>query len=79
MLLRLWAASCWWLQEAGKAKGRQNLMMCIGDSKMKKLFWGTLLLTLISVVTIPTMARADVNVRIALPPPIVFEIGRAHV
>jgi hypothetical protein len=39
---------------------------------MKKLFFGTLLLALVIVGPIPTMARADVNVRIALPPPIVF-------
>jgi hypothetical protein len=39
---------------------------------MKKLFFGTLLLALVFVVPIPTMARADVNVSIALPPPIVF-------
>ena len=42
-----------------------------GD-KMKKLFFGTLLLALVIAVSIPTMVRADVNVRIALPPPIVF-------
>jgi len=39
---------------------------------MKKLFFGTLLLALVIAVPIPTMARIDVNVRIALPPPIVF-------
>ena len=39
---------------------------------MKKLFFGTLLLALVIAVPIPTMARVDVNVSIALPPPIVF-------
>jgi len=41
---------------------------------MKKLFFGTLLLALVIVVSIPTMAKAgvDVNVSIGLPPPIVF-------
>ena len=39
---------------------------------MKKLFFGTILLALVIVVPIPTMARADVNVSIILPPPIVF-------
>jgi hypothetical protein len=39
---------------------------------MKKLFFGTFLLALVIVVPIPMMARADINVRIALPPPIVF-------
>jgi hypothetical protein len=46
--------------------------MYIRGNKMKRLFFGTLLLTLVGVVSIPTMARADVNVYIALPPPIVF-------
>jgi hypothetical protein len=45
--------------------------MYIGGKKMKKLFFGTLLLALVAVVSIPTMARADVNVSIGLPP-IVF-------
>ena len=39
---------------------------------MKKLFLGTLLLAVIIVSSIPTMVKADVNVSIALPPPIVF-------
>jgi hypothetical protein len=47
-------------------------MMCIRGKKMKKLFLGTLLVALVIVVPFPTMARADVNVSIALPPPIVF-------
>ena len=51
---------------------RGKTVMCIGDNKMKKLFFGTLLLALVIVVPIPTMVRADVNVSIALPPPIVF-------
>ena len=46
--------------------------MCIRGNEMKKLFFGTLLLALVLVFPIPTMARADVNVRIALPPLIVF-------
>jgi hypothetical protein len=46
--------------------------MCIGDNKMKKLFFGTILLALVIAVPLPTMVRADVNVVIALPPPIVF-------
>ena len=39
---------------------------------MKKLLFGTMLLALVFVVPIPTMARVDVNVSIALPPLIVF-------
>ena len=39
---------------------------------MKKLFFETMLLALVIAIPIPTMARADVNVVIALPPPIVF-------
>lgn len=38
---------------------------------MKKLFLGTVLLTLIMLIPIPTMARVSVNVGISLPP-IVF-------
>ena len=38
---------------------------------MKKLFWGTMLLTFIMLIPIPTMARVNVNVGISLPP-IVF-------
>ena len=47
-------------------------VMCIGGNKMKKLFFGTLLLALVIVVPIPTMARVDINVSIGLPPPVVF-------
>jgi len=47
-------------------------VMCIGGNKMKKLFFGTLLLALVMVVPIPTMAGVNVNVSIGLPPPIVF-------
>jgi len=47
-------------------------MMCLGGNKMKKLFFGTLLLALVIIVPIPTMARVDINVSIGLPPPIVF-------
>ena len=43
-----------------------------GNYKMKKLLFGTLLLTLVIVAPIPTMARVDVDVNISLPPPIVF-------
>jgi len=39
---------------------------------MKKLFFGTLLLALVIAVPIPTMAQVGINVRIGLPPPIVF-------
>ena len=39
---------------------------------MKKLLFGTMLLALVIVVPIPTMAAVDINVDIALPPPIVF-------
>jgi hypothetical protein len=39
---------------------------------MKKLFFGTILLALIIVFPIPMMANAEVDVRIVLPPPIVF-------
>jgi hypothetical protein len=44
----------------------------MGGNKMKKLFFGTVLLALVIVVPIPTMAGVAVNVRISLPPPIVF-------
>ena len=37
-------------------------VMCIGGNKMKKLFFGTLLLALVIVVPIPTMAGVDVGV-----------------
>src|SRR4030042_2998758 len=49
-----------------------KIVMCIGGNKMKKLFFVTLLLALVIVVPIPTMARVDVGVSIALPRPIVF-------
>jgi hypothetical protein len=39
---------------------------------MKKLFLGTLLLVLVIGVSISPMARAEINVSIVLPPPIVF-------
>ena len=39
---------------------------------MKKLFVGILLLALVIGVSIPAMARAEVNVSIVQPPPIVF-------
>jgi len=43
-----------------------------GGYKMKKLFFGTILLALVLVFPIPTMARVDVSINISLPPPIVF-------
>ena len=43
-----------------------------GGNKMKKLLFGTMLFGLVSVVPIPTMAAVDINVNIALPPPIAF-------
>jgi hypothetical protein len=46
--------------------------MCKGGNKMKKLFFGALLLTLIIAVSIPVMSRAEINISISLPPPIVF-------
>ena len=50
-------------------------IMCKGDNKMKKLFFGTLLLALVIAVPIPTMARISIgiNIGIPLPPLIVFE------
>jgi hypothetical protein len=39
---------------------------------MKKLFLGTILLALATVVPIPTMAAININIGIPLPPPIVF-------
>jgi len=39
---------------------------------MKKLFWGTMLLTLALAAPRPAPAGVDVNVGIALPPPIFF-------
>ena len=39
---------------------------------MKKPLFGTLLLALVIFVPILTMAAVDINVNIALPPPIVF-------
>ena len=50
---------------------RDKTLKCIGDNKMKKLLFGTLLLALVIVLPIPTMARVDVSVSISLPP-IVF-------
>ena len=39
---------------------------------MKKVFLGIILLALVLIFPVPTMARADVNVHISLPPLIVF-------
>ena len=41
-------------------------------TKLKKLFFGTMLLALVTVVSVPTMAEVAINVNIPLPPPIVF-------
>ena len=54
-------------------KGRRAEQACaVGGNKMKKLFFGTLLLALAMVVPVPTMARVDIGISIGLPPPIVF-------
>jgi hypothetical protein len=50
-----------------------KIVMCIGGNKMKKLFFGILLLALAIVVPIPTMAGVNIGIGISLPPPIVFE------
>lgn len=39
---------------------------------MKKLFWSAFFLTMILAVPLPTRAGVEVNVSIALPPPILF-------
>ncbi len=39
---------------------------------MKRLFWGTILLALVSALPNPAMARVDIGISISLPPPIVF-------
>ena len=39
---------------------------------MKKLLFGTIGLMLVLIFPAPTMARVDIGIRIALPPPIVF-------
>lgn len=39
---------------------------------MKKLLFGTMLLTLVIVDPIPTMAQVDIRISFPLPPPIVF-------
>jgi hypothetical protein len=46
--------------------------MCIRGNKMKKVFFRILFLALVIVVSIPTMAKADVSVSISLPPLIEF-------
>jgi hypothetical protein len=40
---------------------------------MKKVLFGTLLLALVVVVSIPAMAQVGISVNIGLPPPIAFE------
>jgi hypothetical protein len=51
---------------------RTDMLYLKGGNRMKKLFWGVLLLALVVAVPIPTMARVDINIGIALPPPVVF-------
>jgi len=40
---------------------------------MKKFFCGIILLTLATVIPAPTMAGVNINIGIALPPPVVFQ------
>jgi hypothetical protein len=49
-----------------------NRVIRKGGIKMKKLLIGPVLIALLSVVSFPAMARADVNVSLGLPPLIVF-------
>jgi hypothetical protein len=44
-----------------------------GGNKMKRLFFGTISLALVSAFPVVTMAGTDINAGISLPPPIVFE------
>ncbi|MBM4341126.1 MAG: hypothetical protein FJ110_16470 [Deltaproteobacteria bacterium] len=39
---------------------------------MKRLLWGTMVLTIVIVFSIPTMAAIDIRIGIPLPPPIIF-------
>ena len=39
---------------------------------MKRLLFGTMLMGLVTIVSVPTMAEVAINVNIPLPPPIVF-------
>ena len=41
---------------------------------MKKLLFGTILLTLVIIVPIPMMAAVDISIGISLPPPIEFAV-----
>jgi hypothetical protein len=43
-----------------------------GDYKMKKLLFGTILLALVQVFSVPAMAGVDVGISVSLPPLIVF-------
>jgi hypothetical protein len=43
-----------------------------GGYKMKRLFFGTILLALVFVLPTPAMARVDVSINISLPPLIAF-------
>jgi hypothetical protein len=54
--------------------GERAAVVCIRGYKMKKLFFGTMLLALALVLAfpVPTIARVDVGISISLPPPIVF-------
>ena len=43
-----------------------------GGNKMKKLFFGTILLVLAMVAPIPIVAQVNITIQFPLPPPIVF-------
>src|SRR4030043_1298877 len=49
-----------------------HFLIKIGDNKMKKLFFGTMLLALVIAIPIPTMAAIDIHIGIPLPPPFLF-------
>ena len=38
---------------------------------MKRLLFGTMIMALVTIVSVPTMAEVAVNVNIPLPPPVV--------
>jgi hypothetical protein len=48
-------------------------VMCKGGYKMKKLFFGIVLLVLTMVAPVPIMAEVNIDIGISLPPPVVFE------
>ena len=39
---------------------------------MKRLLFGTMIMALVTIISVPTMAQVAINVNIPLPPPIVF-------